>query len=110
MLKTTLRLVLLVAIFAALPVFPQGVYHEGFCPSVDTARMTRLKRAKAEAIGLLPAPDCHPHVRVLNLGQIPGDWSAAPAAERPDRVQVRGHTRSDGTYVRPHTRSYPRRD
>jgi hypothetical protein len=28
----------------------------------------------------------------------------APAA---GRVSVRGYTRKDGTYVRPHTRSYP---
>jgi hypothetical protein len=45
-----------------------GVYHEASCPSVDVSRMQRMKRDSAEAVGLLPAPDCHPDVRVRYLG------------------------------------------
>ncbi|HEX9985380.1 MAG TPA: hypothetical protein VGF69_19140 [Thermoanaerobaculia bacterium] len=85
--------------------------------------MPRLKRAKAEAIGLTPAPDCHPAERMRYLG-LSGAWG--PAAEtasysrgrdseststgEPKTVHVNGYTRADGTYVRPHTRSAPDRD
>jgi hypothetical protein len=84
-----------------------GVYHEASCPSVDVSRMQRMKRDSAEAVGLLPAPDCHPDVRVRYLG-ISGASASSPSTDAERAVQVRGYTRADGTSVDSYTRAYPR--
>jgi hypothetical protein len=83
-----------------------GVYHEASCPSVDVSRMQRMKRDSAEAVGLLPAPDCHPHVRVRYLG-ISGASASSPNTDAERAVQVRGYTRADGTFVDSYTRVFP---
>src|SRR6202008_45790 len=61
-------MVLLLVVVTENSAFSIGVYHEAGCPSVDTKRMPRMKRGAAEAMGLLPAPDCPPGVRVRYLG------------------------------------------
>lgn len=38
-----------------------------------------------------------------------GNYSSPPSTSSGKTVQVKGYTRKDGTYVRPHTRSAPRR-
>lgn len=94
-----------------------GVYHEASCPSVDRTRMIRLKRAFAESIGLLPAVDCHPGVRVRYLGISGASFDAStggsadsPNVNRERAVEVRSYTKSDGTRVEAYTRSGPHRD
>ena len=91
--------------FLLLAILIQPVYHEASCPSVDPQRMTRMKRSVAEASGLLPAPDCHPEVRVRYLGIVHGGGSSQSASD--GRIPVREYTRSDGTRVREHWRSEP---
>jgi hypothetical protein len=84
-----------------------GVYHESSCPSVDTTRMKRMKRSTAEAVGLLPAPDCHPNVRVRYLGvsgASPG-FPISPNADTARTIHVGSYTRDDGTQVDEYTRS-----
>lgn len=100
-------LLLLFAVLLATSVLAQGVYHEASCPSVDPQRMIRMKRTVAEASGLLPAPDCHPEVRVRYLGVVEGGAISVTDAQR---VTVRPYTRADGTQVRGYTRSPPKRD
>lgn len=74
-------------------------YHEASCPSVDRRTMTRLKRDAAVALGMLPAPDCHPDVRVRYLG--------ISGALTPRRIWINEYVRQDGTKVAGHWRSSP---
>lgn len=80
-------------------------YHEASCPSVDRRTMTRLKRDAAVALGMLPAPDCHPDARVRYLGISGGGWTAAIP-----RVHVNGYDRADGTHVPDYDRRPPSDD
>jgi hypothetical protein len=88
----------------AQPAF-SGVYHEASCPSVDATRMKRMTRTTAEAVGLIPAFDCHPGVRVRYLGICCPASSDTSNAER--RVEVDEYTKKDGTHVNGYTRSMP---
>jgi hypothetical protein len=106
--RSTLLIAITLFALSAFPETPQvhGVYHEASCPSVDQSRMPRLKRAKAEAIGLTPASDCHPAERMRYLG-LSGAWGpaeAAPCVETATTQCVDGYTRSDGTPVAPYSR------
>ncbi len=88
-----------------LAILTQAVYHEAWCPSVDPQRMTRMKRSVAEANGLLPAPDCHPEVRVRYLG--PSAGAPVPESTSTARIHVDSYTKADGTHVREHLRNPP---
>ncbi|HKR63077.1 MAG TPA: hypothetical protein VJZ00_05040 [Thermoanaerobaculia bacterium] len=111
--------VVLLVLVIAVPVFAQtaritGMYHEANCPTVDPQRMTRMKRGAAEAIGLIPAPDCQPGARFRYLGTSSGGYSpytaaAANSTDSPTAVHVRAHMR-DGSYVHEYDRSRPQRD
>ncbi|HEV7763912.1 MAG TPA: hypothetical protein VGQ76_02820 [Thermoanaerobaculia bacterium] len=100
--KNLARVLLVVAF--ALSAFAQdapiaGVYHEASCPSVDTKRMPRMKRTVAESSGWLPAPDCHPEVRVRFLGRVGNvPTSNVPTTEPCQMVHVNGHWKA-GTWV-----------
>ncbi|MEA2491588.1 MAG: hypothetical protein QOH21_3380, partial [Acidobacteriota bacterium] len=75
-----------------------SVYHEATCPSVDPTRMSRMKRIVAETTGILPAPDCHPDVRVRYLGEIcPPSYDVSVPVQR--QIRVSSYTRGDGTFV-----------
>jgi hypothetical protein len=89
----------------SVPAFAQTVsfYHEASCPSVDRRSMQRMKRTVAIAMGMLPAPDCHPDARVRYLGISGASWSALSDA----RIHVGGYTRADGTQVGPYDRAAP---
>jgi endonuclease YncB( thermonuclease family) len=89
------------------------IYHWPGCPNYSqiapTNRVTFESADEAEAAGFRAAKNCP--------GAAPGtgttsstraDTSASPSSSS-GRVQVRGYYRKDGTYVRPHTRSAPRR-
>ena len=99
-------LVFLFALLAAGAVLSQEVvlYHEVWCPSVDTTRMTRMKRRAAEAQGMVPAPDCHAMgVRYLGV-------SGAAPREETRMTRVSGYTRADGTRVEAYWRPEARRE
>jgi hypothetical protein len=111
------RLVVLTVLFAVLctpsspttadsrPAF-SGVYHEASCPAVDRSRMQRMKRHAAEAVGLLPAPDCHPNVSVRYLGTC-CPASTVPSGDTAEMIPVGEYTRKDGTVVGAHLRRKP---
>lgn len=101
-------LLLAIALLTTMTALGQAVYHEASCPAVDPQRMTRMKRQAAEARGLLPAPDCHPGLRMRYLG-ISADGAMFPTTFD-NRIHVREYTRDDGTGVREHWRSAPERD
>jgi hypothetical protein len=97
---TRLFLVIAIAASALSQNAPfMGVYHEASCPSVDVKLMPRMKRTVADASGWLPAPDCHPEVRVRFLGKV----GSVPSNEPCRMVHVRGHSRA-GTWVDEHWR------
>lgn len=118
-------LLLAAVLLASAPSFAQPVlrvYHEAWCPAVDQLRMTRVKRVVAVEEGQIPAADCHPngpvrYLGVLLYGTPPSSGGVStiqpysPAGDsRPKTVQVDAYERSDGTQVREHWRSAPRRD
>lgn len=97
------------------------VYHEAWCPTVDQARMTRVKRVAAVEEGQIPAADCHPDGPVRYLGELPFGEGAAKSVyarsttsvaadddERPKTVHVDAHMRN-GRPVQEHMRAAPRR-
>ncbi|HEX8408480.1 MAG TPA: hypothetical protein VF883_06430 [Thermoanaerobaculia bacterium] len=99
-------MVLLFALLAAGAVFSQQIvlYHEVWCPSVDTTRMTRMKRGTAEAQGMVPAPDCHAMgVRYLGV-------SGAAPREETRMTRVSGYTRAGGTRVEGYMRREPQHE
>ena len=101
-----MKTILAVALLCAVPALAD-VYHEPSCPSVDPTRMMEMPRTSAEALGSVPALDCHPIERMRHLG---ASWSAPMLpAVREEREYVSGYTRADGTYVSGYYRRRPRR-
>jgi hypothetical protein len=101
---------LLFAFTAVAEGAPFVTYHEADCPSVNTTRMTRMKRSAAVYMGLVPAADCHPNAPVKYLGVGPAGFSSSmsDSYDRPKTEHVSGYTRADGTVVGPYDRA-PRR-
>jgi len=70
------------------------------------------KKSEAQTSTFVPQPIALSQVsRPVSYSSFGGGGSStySPSSSSGSRVYVRGYTRKDGTYVRPHTRSSPRR-
>jgi endonuclease YncB( thermonuclease family) len=87
------------------------IYHWPGCPNYSQIapanRVTFASAEEAEAAGFRAARNCPnsgPEAAAAGTAGAAGSSSGSSG-----RVSVRGYYRKDGTYVRPHTRSAPRR-
>lgn len=91
------------------------IYHWPGCPNYHQIapdnRVAFASGEEAEAAGYRAAKNCPDSAprSSTTASSTEGNSGSAGSPGSSGRVQVRGYYRKDGTYVRPHTRSAPRR-
>lgn len=89
------------------------IYHWPGCPNYSqiapSNRVAFASAEEAEAAGFRAAKNCPNSAPASDTNEVTAGATGASTPSSSGRVQVRGYYRKDGTYVRPHTRSAPRR-